>query len=688
MKRPALWFFVSLAAGIAAVKIDIKFAVFIVFISFAIGAVLAKKKTHAAFIIPVAAVAGTLLMGAFLYGQKDVSNITAIKGVVKDAQIMYSKRQTLTVDTSEVFKNGAFEKDNIIFKVYTNPEVYVKRNDTCIFSGNVQEGYSNIDGIMFANKIYYCGHNKGGLFEIIYKLRDKISDSADRLFPENEAGTIKALVTGKTVFINPSTKQLYSAAGISHILAVSGLHTALIAAMFLFVLKLLKINARKRTVFVMAFLVLYGIFIGGRAPCIRAIIMLETVLFGQLIYKRNDGINSLAFAGILILLFQPYELFQAGFQLSFMSVFSLFILGKLFKPINGFWGNIFDIVLASLFITVFTFPILAYHFYGFSVYGFITNLLVIPSAGFLVGFAMLSCIGGIISHAVGMFFAGPAYFILKCMEYACEFVSSLPYNIVQTGKLPIMFIALYYLGLMTPVMIRNVRKQAIFIAADIFAVFCVLFSNRLIFKENTYYFLSERKGQSEIISSYDGHVYIIGGREYNSRTDYAGKTSDFLLSMGKTKADAVFVTDSEKCDFILNLMNHIKIGTIIMPYNCDDDDVSAIEYKANENGAKVIKAVCAKKAKLGGGIEVTCLYPTGNETDKTGHAVYMIKDKDFDFIDITSADENEEKLIEAVPEDKCKAIVVKNKDYVKNKLVFDGSDDIKMRGDKTWVLPQ
>lgn len=689
MKRPALCFFIPLAGGITAVKLGgVKAAVFIIIAAFVIGIVLTKKKTRAALIIPIAVVVGTLLMGAFLCCEKDISNITAIKGVVKDTQLSYSKKQILIVDVSDVFKNGKFEKDSMIFTVYTNPGVYVKRNDICILSGNVKKSYGDTDGIMFANKIYYCGHNKSSFFEPIYILRDKVCDSADSLYPENEAGTIKALVTGKSVFINPSTKQLYSAAGISHILAVSGLHTALLAAMILFVLKLLRIGSRKRTVFVMAFLLFYAMFIGGRAPCIRAVIMLETVFFGQIIYKRNDGINSLAFAGILILVFQPYALFQAGFQLSFVSVLSLMILGRIFKTSYNIFGKALEIVSASIFVMVFTFPIMAYHFYGFSAYGFITNLFVIPAAGFLVGFAVLSCLLGIISHSVGMLFAGTAYYILKYMEVVCNAVSSLPYSIVQTGRLPMAFTVLYYFGLMVPIAIRNVKRQIIFLLADTAAVFCVLFANRFILKENTYYFMSADKGQCEIVSSYDGHTYIIGGKEYSSKTGYAENAADFMLSMGKTRADAVFVTNTEKCDFVLNLMDHIKIGTIVMPEG-NEENTAAIKDKASKNGTVVVTAACAKTAELKDGIDVTCLYPTGNERDKTGHAVYTVKDKDFNFIDITSADKNETRFIKMIWKS-YKATVINDsqKDDITKELVLDGSNDIKIRGDKTWVLPQ
>jgi len=688
-KRPALCFFAAMAFAVAAVyKSGIHTAIILAAVSFTAFIVSAALKKYACVPVLAAIICGAVLSGVFLHGQKSVDGITAIKGTVTSADISYSTRQVLTVKTSQIFKKDTAEKSNLVFTVYTRPGIYVKRNDECIFSGSVEKGRPGTEHLMFANDIYYCRSTKGGALEMIYSLRDMLVASADRLLPQDEAAVAKALTVGSSVYLCRETKELFSAAGIAHILSVSGLHTALVYAMLVFFLKLFKISNRKRTISGMIFLPLYAVLTGLNVPCVRAVIMLEALFFGILTDRRNDGINCLSFAGIIILFFQPTALFQAGFQLSFLSVLSLMLMPKSYEKYTGVLKYAVEVLIASVFITIFTFPVMAYHFYSFPLYGFLTNLLVLPISGLLVCFSMLSLLCGIFSRTIGLIFAASDYFIIKYTEFICAFTSSLPFGSVQTGRLPAAFTVLYYAGLAIPFAV-HIKKQALLLSADIAAIFCVLFSNRMIFKKNTYYFLSETNGGCEIIQSYNGHTYLCGGSERNSSTDYAENAADFCFSIGVTRLDAVFVSDIENPDFYLNLLEHIKTGTIIIPCR-EGENADTIKAKAGENGTDTIVVSCGDSTVLDGGIKATCILPTGKEPENMANAVYGFSDNDFDFADISSADETQLRFLTSVSKRKYKAAASR---YYSQALpvadtIFDQKDSIKIRGDKKWLLQQ
>lgn len=245
----------------------------------------------------------------------------------------------------------------------------------------------------------------------IISIRNNISDTIDRLHPisrpEETKAVLKALVVGMKNEIRPDLRNAFNRAGVSHILAISGLHVGIVAtgAFFLFSWLLSRFRfflwqalTRKGAAILSLLPVFAYGFIAGMSPSTqRAVIMVSVFLIAFMVEKEHDPINTLAVAALLILIFHPPSLFYISFQLSFVSVLSIIYgLGQtqhLWKNVktkipsekfSTLRHRIRTFFLVSVFAVAGTLPLTMYYFNQVSVVGILANMLIIPIIGFIV----------------------------------------------------------------------------------------------------------------------------------------------------------------------------------------------------------------------------------------------------------------------------------------------------------------
>ena len=217
-------------------------------------------------------------------------------------------------------------------------------------------------------------------------------------FADQAIAVLNALVTGQKEMIHERTRDDFSRAGLSHILAVSGLHMSLVGvgffSIFIFILNLhptlVITGLAKKTAGLLTLLPLtaYALFAGFSPSTQRALIMTAVFLISFLLEKENDPLNTLYFAASLILLIDPGALFSISFQLSFACVFFI-ILGFIFwgqtlgLPENKWVKKICLTILTTVFAGVGAAPVTAFYFNIFPMLQVVTNFVMIPVIGFL-----------------------------------------------------------------------------------------------------------------------------------------------------------------------------------------------------------------------------------------------------------------------------------------------------------------
>ena len=277
------------------------------------------------------------------------------------------------------------------------------------------------------------------------KLRKSVNNVFDICLPEDISPVAKAIVTGNTSYLDDNIRDLYSNAGIAHMLAVSGLHTTIISVMIsAFFTKILKFKKRYASLAVMPLMAVYLIFVGGKAAAARAVIMMEVIYFGDVINRKPDTLNSVGFAAFVLLIINPYQLFWSGFLLSFVTVSGLIFIADGIGKGRRLKDKAFAAVKTSFLTSAASFPVVSWFFYKIPVLGFIVNLITTPLIGIAVCFGMLAGIAGLFSIKAAVFLCGPVYIILKFYFIVCTFFTSLPISVLLTGKPTLMFCIAYY----------------------------------------------------------------------------------------------------------------------------------------------------------------------------------------------------------------------------------------------------
>ncbi len=205
-----------------------------------------------------------------------------------------------------------------------------------------------------------------------------------------------ALLVGYDDEIDDEVMQSFSHLGTLHILSVSGMHTAVLYGILIYIFSLVdKYDQFKKTkfVFVMFFLLLF-VFVTGLSPSVlRAALMLSLIMLGKTFYKQGNSYNTLFLSAFLLLLFNPYLIKDIGFLLSYMAVFGIMylypLLSKLYRFDNKYIQNSWSGVLMSVSATVFTLPVSLYCFHQFPIWFVFSNLVIIPLSMLIMGAAAL-----------------------------------------------------------------------------------------------------------------------------------------------------------------------------------------------------------------------------------------------------------------------------------------------------------
>lgn len=249
-----------------------------------------------------------------------------------------------------------------------------------------------------SNSWEYLGH------ETPHKITEAARKAYGRLTEQIEGlnlryrseALVKAMIAGDTSQITQSIRTSYSTSGLSHILAVSGLHTGIIAyIIYLLLLPLKYIRAKRLIPFITVIATWCYIYVIGMPPsAVRAGIMATLVLIGDIIGRKETTINALLAAAFLMLLYNPYLIFDVGFQLSYTAVFSIFYLYPLLisrlPDGNGIKRRLSSIAAVTIAAQVGTLPLCIYYFHQIPLLGTVSNMIAIPFLPLIMAVALFT----------------------------------------------------------------------------------------------------------------------------------------------------------------------------------------------------------------------------------------------------------------------------------------------------------
>ena len=313
------------------------------------------------------------------------------------------------------------------------------------------------------------------------KCRRVILNQLRKMLPDEQLFTIAtALSFGYVREMDKDTRQIFGAAGCAHILAISGLHFAFIYSALNFLFSFIGNNRRGRIVkqlIILPILWVFAFFTGMHPSVTRAVIMITTWGIGNAFFFRALTINTLGFAAFLILLYNPLNLFDIGFQLSFSAVFAILFINPYLTSfyhsrnpvINYFW----ELSCTSTSAQFGTAPLSMYYFNQFPLLYLISNSFAIPFAGILLLLVPLSLLLCFLfgNYPVLIF---PLQKLLQIFIYGLNLLADVPNGLIRDIQLTVRDVLILSLGIVFSFLLIT-KKRMIFLCLLMMLVALQLF---------------------------------------------------------------------------------------------------------------------------------------------------------------------------------------------------------------------
>lgn len=447
---------------------------------------------------------------------------------------------------------------------------------------------------------------------------------------EKDAGILSSMVLGDKSLMEEELKGLYSIAGISHILAVSGLHVSMIG---MTIFRLLRKSRRKYPFSCLVSgmcLFLFCLMSGMSISALRAGIMFIIYLGSQLLGRKYDSFRGMGIAAGVTLLWNPAALYNAGFWLSYLAVAGAVGIGRLpkeqgiLKQPEGRVKTACASGLCSMWISCSilftTLPVTAYFFYEIPMYSVLANLVILPLAGIVMGFGLIGGFLGL-SGLPGMWVSFiPCHIVLRIYEGVCRLIQWLPAESLITGQPKLWMLFLYYGVLVASVCLirKRVSARALFFPGIVTAllVIMLIIPNPKAFQVS---YLDVGQGDGIYICTGDGRSFFIDGGSTSEESLGKYQVLPFLKSHGVRFLDGWIVTHADE-DHVSGMVEAIESGypvrQLLLSENIIQDEAyESLLVLAKEHGIQVI-AVSNKDCIRGKNYELQFFTPESPNLDR------------------------------------------------------------------------
>ncbi len=668
MKRPFVWFLVSLIAGTVAGRyIECTFLnMFLFFILFAaIASVfLVKLKIYEPMYMPLIAVIGMLICSNSLApksisAQLMVNKDVMLSGTVRTSYVTDSGKTAYTVDVDLItdYENRCTDKLKII--VYSNSEDIssgdIIRAEGKLFSFDeptnpYQPNYkiymlsNGYDYSMWCENVIPTGQKSNGFVYNIEKARNRVNDFFNNSMPEREAGIAKALTTGYKNDITQETRENFKRLGISHVLAVSGLHVSIIAYIILYICtEVLKLQKRKAIPIASAVIVFYLVFTGFSPSAVRAVIMSVVSFTGLLIYRNSDRINTAAFSAFIMLCINPLYLWNVSFQLSYVGIASVIAAMEILDDDekNKGRGKLEKTFIFSTVVWVVISPVVMYYYKGISLVAIASNIVFIPVISIVTCIAMAAGLLSLAGFGLAHILANIVYFILNIYNNVTEKFSGNVFTYMDISRPSLIAIACVYVFIFAMLLLKKKKKTKMFVIA-VFAGYIAVAAVSFINSPAEIVFFDAGQGDASAIYIPRRLTAVIDGGPDGGAEN---SVIPYLEAKGE-KVDLLFVTHMDS-DHVTGAMELIKKDLVMRAVISDTvhenkDNLKKFLLVAAAYDVPVIYADKGDRFNIGEDCYFECLYPddrtTGSENDASLVLRFIYDDTAFLFTGDIDAD--------------------------------------------------
>ena len=354
------------------------------------------------------------------------------------------------------------EEKQLDFKNYYQTKVYINKVESP--NNDFQFDYAKY---LARKGIYYQSFATDEILEtpkktltISEKIRQKRLEILNTIdgskLPKREREFLKGIILADRTEMDAEMVSDFSKSGLVHFLAISGTHLAIIFWLILYLLKPIFPAKFRKIPIVLSLLFIWSftIFIDYGSSVVRSCLMITAYYSFVLLQRKPDLLHAMAIAGFAILIFDTHQVFDVGFQLSFVAVFGIFwlntpILKNLPRPKNKIQDFLFNVVSMSLAAQIATLPLVIFYFHQYSFLSIVANVIIVPFSEIIIIFSLLMTV----LFAFKLEFSWLSFiyeklvdFLLKSIHFFADqdwfFIKNIPLN---WGELIILFVVIFLL---------------------------------------------------------------------------------------------------------------------------------------------------------------------------------------------------------------------------------------------------
>lgn len=581
-------------------------------------------------------------------------------------------------------ENGDLKEGQQVF-IYGKGSAFEEASNPGMFDAKQYYFSMGITGAIQGETIRITDSSYHRLNQALFQAKQKLLESYVTYLGEEGAGVISSMLLGERALLSEETRELYRHGGISHVLAISGLHVSMIGMALYELLRKSPLGRNGAIPVACVGVILYGTFVEAGISTKRAVIMFLLLLLATALGRTYDTLSAMSVSVILILLQNPGALYNASFQLSFAAAYGASVLAVLLKERNkertpeekaiwaakradNKWFRLRDdlaekgksMLVFGLAIQVVTFPFTAYHFFEYPTYGFFLNPVVVPLMTILLLCGLLSGVCGLLVPVLGYFFAGGAGAILWLYEMLCEFISKLPYSLLLIGKPALWQMGVYFTILAVCLLVwqrgglhlvlkigrktrlqRSQGKGTFLWGVLILLPLCLLTLLPASFEAA---FLDVGQGDGIVLRERGGAVLLVDGGSTSVQKVGEKRIIPYLKSKGIRVIDCAFVshTDSDHISGMKEILEEMPvysdyresmagytgvpvIKSIVLPVVKEPDEAyHELVELAEEKKAEVYYLTAGDRMKVGKELLLSCLAPKENGVYEDKNAASMV----------------------------------------------------------------
>ncbi len=552
------------------------------------------------------------------------------KANTSNNQILYLKNNSVGDDKLLIydskFSNIPIGKQILIrgelkpFEEARNPGAY---NEALYYARQ------NIYGAVWCREILQISGEENPFLEWLHQIKEMWKTKFTECMGEKNGGILSAMVLGDKSVMDADVRELYQKNGISHILAISGLHISFIGLGIYQLLRKTGLPFWCAGVASMGILTIYTLMIGFSVSVFRAYLMLALRLGADITGRVYDMATATLLGAALTVAYQPLYLTDGGFYMSYGAIIGILVLLPVLEKCFPYKMKFLSGCYASLAINLMLFPITLWFFYVFSTYSTFINIFVLPLTGPILGMGILGGLLVLFFPAAGELCLNICSLILSFFEWICNCGNKLPMSQAALGRPDIWKLVLYYIVLFGIIIFVGRAKKYFRVVWISLPLVIALFGYRPSgFLDIT--MLDVGQGDCIYICGPEGVTYLIDGGSSDKSSLGKYCIEPFLKSQGTGELDYVFVShgDTDHYSGIEEMICRqgmgIKIRNLVLPVNYRSD--KALVKLAKEAGANGVNVSIIKEGEVlqEGNLAVRCLQPAADDSNSNGNAGSMV----------------------------------------------------------------